>query len=111
MARLSFRCDVSLVERVDEVRGGVPRERWLRAAVEQALGSAEAGSAAPGLSGSGRNEQSPAPAEQPRGPLVDEIVERYPETVGRESIVPLRARHGYVGPKRSVEPIPKGGKS
>ena len=37
MARLSFRCPDELVSAVDHARGGVPRERWLRWAVEQAL--------------------------------------------------------------------------
>ena len=34
-----MRCSDELVERVDLARGDVARERWLRKAVEQALGS------------------------------------------------------------------------
>jgi hypothetical protein len=34
MARLSFRCDEELVLRVDDARGDVAREKWLRRAVE-----------------------------------------------------------------------------
>lgn len=37
MTRLSFRCDRMLVEAVDAVRGDVPRERWLRRAIEEKL--------------------------------------------------------------------------
>ena len=55
MARLSFRCVPELVERVDLARGGVPREAWLRGAVERALAS-------PPLQ---EGESAPAPAEQP----------------------------------------------
>jgi hypothetical protein len=35
MARLSFRCDVDLVEAVDLARGEIPRERWLRDVVQR----------------------------------------------------------------------------
>lgn len=45
MARLSFRCDDEMVERVDRARrsmmGSVPREAWLRDAVELALRQSE----------------------------------------------------------------------
>jgi hypothetical protein len=55
-----MRCSDGLVERVDLARGDVPRERWLRRAVEQALGESKAfGTHASPLGG------EPAPAEQP----------------------------------------------
>lgn len=37
MARLSMRCTDELVERVDDSRGDIPREVWLRRAVEERL--------------------------------------------------------------------------
>lgn len=59
MARLSFRCDPSLVERVDLARGDVARELWLRKTVEQALEITEKPrSASVGT--------TPAPAELPQ---------------------------------------------
>jgi len=35
--RLSFRCDQRMINAVDAVRGDIPRERWLRRAIEQTL--------------------------------------------------------------------------
>ena len=35
--RLSFRCNTLMINAVDAVRGDIPRERWLRRAIEQAL--------------------------------------------------------------------------
>lgn len=39
MARLSFRCSDELVAKVDEVRGGVARERFLRDLVTRGVDS------------------------------------------------------------------------
>ena len=60
-----MRCSDELVERVDLARGDVARERWLRKAVEQALGSS---AGYPSNSPAGLTAPAPrfpAPAEQP----------------------------------------------
>jgi len=44
MARLSFRCSDELVAAVDAKRGLIPRETWLRAAIEQMAQSTGPGS-------------------------------------------------------------------
>jgi len=64
MARLSMRCSDGLLEAVDEARGDVPRERWLRRAVEQALDGGSYGETS--RSAHHVVDEPPAPAERPR---------------------------------------------
>jgi hypothetical protein len=68
MARLSFRCDEELIKRVDEARGDVARELWLRKTVqrevERARSNARAveqalGEGVPGVGRSDDNQMSP----------------------------------------------------
>lgn len=64
-----------MVEQVDRARGDVPRNVWLRRAVERALaGRYEASSPEP---------VSSAPAEQPRASVSAKVREALPDGLGR----------------------------
>lgn len=56
VVQVNLRLDDALLERVDEARGGVPRNAWIRGAVERALEAVD------GVDHRG----SPALAEEPR---------------------------------------------
>lgn len=79
-ARLSFRCTPELVEAVDEVRGGTPREKWLRQKVSHAVDLARGSgvdlaraAVSEGLGETGYGEKSPPMLGVPEGlkPLSD----------------------------------------
>lgn len=92
--QVNLRLDVGLLERVDRARGDLPRERWLRRAVERALSEtkepASSEQASPGSVPSSEGVRLAAPAEQP--PI-------HPRQV-------LRPARSFV--RRDVEPVPKG---
>ena len=100
MARLSMRCSDELVASVDRARGDVPRERWLRRAVERALEEWVRTSAL----------GPPAPAEQlPGQTTVDEQiagVKQWDSDEAHHEEYRRFARRG--SPRRDVKPFPKG---
>lgn len=89
MARLSFRCDEDLVKRVDAARGMIPREPFLRAAIEAIV------TAVPEPSIQRHREPTEADREMFRAPLRD--------------LLPHRPR-ASARVKADVQPRPKGGK-
>lgn len=88
------------MRRVDAERGLIPREAWLRAAIEHALSPAMADMRATGRALAQR--KAAAPAEQPRdgvpGPVGDSVA-YYRQLAARSS----------VQAKRDVRPVPKKG--
>lgn len=95
MARLSFRCDEELVRRVDAERGLIPREAWLRRAVEQAL-------------------PPRFPTDDDAPPIVQRVREHWGEPgydPTAEPFAPDERVRSSSQAKRGTEPYPKGGKS
>lgn len=90
---VSFRWSQELIRRVDAVRGDVPRSRWVRRVVEQALGDGPQGVAYPPV----RNETASAAVGRPASvrQSVPKKVERAREVLAQEGPAPpkIAPRH------------------
>jgi hypothetical protein len=107
-ARLSFRCTPELQQRVDAVRGQVPRERWLREATERAVAHIERAARGQIIVGGAVHNGSP-----PHSPSVlvegsfESRDQRYRQTAPGPNVENV-VSSGQA--KRDVTPIPKNGK-
>lgn len=103
MARLSFRCSDDLVAAVDAERGLIPREAWLRRAVERALDESAPGAQPAGARPSGVDPEVAGsnPALGPKAP--GSSVGRASDVVTAPAEQPKRAR-GAVVPDRARSP-------
>jgi hypothetical protein len=100
-----------LLEEVDRARGEVARERWLRRAVEQALGLPSVPERTSGLQGSA---PASAPAEQPDAERVGlrNFAEPLPELVDRPGAIERAPRAVMLRSPRvrpDVKPFQRGG--
>ena len=95
MRQVNFRLPDEMLERVEKARGAVPRNRWLRLAVEQALALPESGRLVSATAeepddaavsdGDTRFEsRTSAPAEQPRA-----LMRRSPRYAPRRDVKPF----------------------
>lgn len=108
MARLSFRCDDELVERVDRARGMVARERFLRELVSAMLPVFAGGQSVDLMPGS----RSPlSPADVDRVAAERRRMAASAGTAPAAGLVPgetFATRRPSSQAKSNVRPIPKG---
>lgn len=111
--KVSISLPDELGERVDLVRGDVPRSVWMRRAVERALEESGA------HQGAIVSTPSPAPAEQPPGsasrvfgwdvPLASEPAEQPRTLSGNDLVNRPVLRRPLSSPRRDVKPFQRGG--
>lgn len=109
MRQYAVRVEDELGDRIDAARGpDVPRNRWIRRAIEAALAVAEAGEVLAPAKGSPDRSM----AEPHRGPMpVAESGGQVLPSSARASAAPPVARRSDVGPKPAAasKPRPKAG--